>query len=955
MKKILLILLCIFAVQWTAGFAENAEFSGDDCADFENVYAKSENLVASVAQGDEQGSFSDDFTYFQRTTLSAEWIVYKTTENLTVSTYFWDGEAISHFNFYVSEDGESFRAVKPRIKIHEKEKGKWYIIDYIVKQKGTGFVKIEFGNLGGSSWNPAIRSVECGIGTEKEELFDVIGTKFENDVKLLKTLGVLSGFEDKSYRPDENISRAAFAAAAVKLSGNAEAAAAHGGYTYFHDVPKDEWYTPYINFLTESNIISQDENFCPNDDITYAEAVTIVVKILGYGALADTKGGYPNGYLSVAADLKLPYAESFTRGDAARLFAKALKTQMFEVLSYGETLEYKKTDTLLYKVFGVETEKGRLTDNGITSIVGESMVSKGNAVCGNRIYKNLAAGMEEYIGHNLKIYLKDNDIIFFEDESADAEIFEASDSLEYKNGKLKDESKSKSLNREMRVIYNGEFAGKIADIRFENYIPESGEIKVIDDEIILIRSYATYILKADGSLDNDIFDRFGGKISVNAEEADCVSIVRDGEKTQDTAVYANEVVQIAKSNGGRCVYAVITNDAAVGTAESVSEDEAEIYSVKYKLSGYFKDNSAVSPGDSGDFYLDKDERIVWCDIKNSEIYGYIIKVGKEDGMNGETEIKALTESGETEVLYVKKGAKGKEHLVSGSVVTFKKDSDGFVREINEAKLNYEGINTCYAGTFATLYTMTPETKIFVIPEDSDYDFGYKVKNKNIIVNTGIYNVKIYDSDEKYEPKMIVVYEKDSELSTLTFASVPFIVTSSAYTLNADGERAIEITGIGGGKKESYVISADNAKINLGFDGYTDKCLTPDGSGEKIKKGDVVQFALDEKGEITDIRFLYKSGAKNMYEWTYGNAVATEETKMYGDIAAFYGEVLSRFPGKIIASAVNGWKRSFGIGSADIYVMNESGVIPGKESDIDEGDKVFCAIQASAVTVVLVVK
>ncbi len=152
-----------------------------------------------------------------------------------------------------------------------------------------------------------------------------------------------------------------------------------------------------------------------------------------------------------------------------------------------------------------------------------------------------------------------------------------------------------------------------------------------------------------------------------------------------------------------------------------------------------------------------------------------------------------------------------------------------------------------------------------------------------------------------------------------------------------------------------MISADNAKINLGFDGYTDKCLTPDGSGEKIKKGDVVQFALDEKGEITDIRFLYKSGAKNMYEWTYGNAVATEETKMYGDIAAFYGEVLSRFPGKIIASAVNGWKRSFGIGSADIYVMNESGVIPGKESDIDEGDKVFCAIQASAVTVVLVVK
>lgn len=955
MKKTIFILICIFAMQWTTGFAENAEFFGDDCADFEKVYAKSENLVASVAQGDEQKSFSEDFTYFQRTTLSAEWIVYKTPADLTVSTYFWDGEAISHFNFYVSEDGENFRPVKPRIKIHEKEKGKWYIIDYIVKQKGTGFVKIEFANLGGSSWNPAVRFVKCGIETEKEELFDVAGTKYENDVKLLKTLGVLSGFEDKSYRPDEHISRAAFAAAAVKLTGNADVAAAHGGYTYFGDVKKDEWYTPYINFLTESLIISQDENFYPNDDITYAQAVTIIVKILGYGALADTKGGFPNGYLSVASELKLPYAENFTRGETARLFAKALKTQIFEAVTYGETLEYKKTDTLLYKAFNVETEKGRLTDNGITSLVGKTMVSKGEAVCGNKIYGCRAEGIEEYIGYNLEIYLKDGDIIFFEDKDTDTEIFKASDSLEYKNGRLKDGTKSRSLNREMRVVYNGEFAGKIADIRFENYIPESGEIKIIDDETIAVKSYTTYMLKADGSLDGDIFDRFSGKINVNAEEADYVRIVRDGEKTQDTAVFANEVIQLAKSLNGRCIYAVITNDVVIGNAESVNEDEIGIYSVKHKLSRYFKDNLTVLPGDGGDFYLDADGRIVWCDIKNNEIYGYIIKVGEEDVMSGETEIKALTEAGETEILYVKNSAKGKEYLISGNVVKLKKDAEGLVREINEAELNYEGISTCYAGTFATLYTLTPETKIFIIPEDSEYDFGYKVKNKNIVINTRIYNVKIYDCDEKYEPKTVVIYEKDSELSSLTFASSPFIVTSSAYTLNADGEQAIEITGINKGKKESYVISAENAQLNIGFDGYTDKCLTPGGSGEKIKKGDVVQFALDEKGEITDIRFLYKSGQKDMYEWTYGNAVSTEETKMYGDITAFYGEVISRFPGKLIASAENGWKRSFNISSADIYVMNESGIIFGKESDIDEGDKVFCAVQASVVTTVMIVK
>ncbi len=957
MKKIVFLLIFIFTLvsSGNAVFAETDVFSGDDCTDFLNLYAKSENLVASVAQNEEQNSFTEDFTYFQRTALGAEWIVYKTDENLTVSTYFWDGEAISHFNFYVSDDGENFRAVKPKIKIHEKESGKWYIIDYTVKQYGTHFVKIEFANLSGNSWNPAIRSVKCGIETAKADLFDVIGTKYENDVKLLKTLGVLSGFEDKSYRPDEPVSRAEFAAAAVKLTGNAEFAVSLKGYTYFTDVNKDEWYAPYVNYLVEASVVSQDKNFCPEDNTTYAQAIKTVVKILGYGPLAELKGGFPNGYLSIAAELNLPYAENFTRGEAARLFAKALKTKMFEAVSYGKTTEYQKTNTLLYNAFNVSTAKGRLTDNGISSTVGESGILKGNIVCGNIIYKNAVPNIAEYLGHNLEIYINDDTVIFFTDKSDDTAIFNASDSLEYRNGKLKSDTQSKALNREMRVIYNGEFAGKIADINFSDLLPHSGEIKVIDDEFVIIKSYYTYMPKADGSLDGDIFDRFSGKFGVDAESAEYVRIFRDGEETSDTKIYANEVVQIAKSLGGKCVYADITNDVVIGNAESITDDEITIYSVGYKISRYFKNNCVLSPGDGGDFYFDRDRQIVWCDVKNNDSYAYIIKVGVADGMSGEIEIKALTERGEPEILWVEKSASGKDNLVPGNLVKLKKRSDGLVKEIAAATLNFEGINTCYAGTFATLYALKPETKIFIIPQDAEYDFGYKTKNKNVIVNTRIYNVKIYDCDEKYEPEVVVVYEKDSELSTLTFASSPFTVTSSGYSLNADGDRAIEVTGIIGGTKKTYIISPDNAKLNIGFDGYTDKCLTPDGSGEKIKKGDVIQFAVDEKNEITDIRFLYKSGQQTMYEWTYGNAVSTEETRMYGDVAAFFGKVINRFPGKIIASAENDWKRNFNISSANIYILNGNGVFDAEESDIDEGDSIFCAVQASVVTTVLIVK
>ena len=206
---LLLLLFCS-----PACLAEVPILQFDDCESFDLVYAKSENLTAVGASEEEKVNFDGDFSFIQRTALSAEWLVYKINpvDALQVSTYFWDGDALSHFKFYVSADGEAFEQVKPKTKIQPKQEGKWLVIDYTLKNlpPDAAYVKIEFDNLNGNSWNPAIRSVRSGAVPDTSPLHDIVGTPYESPVRLLSALKIISGFEDGTFRPDLPVTRAEF-------------------------------------------------------------------------------------------------------------------------------------------------------------------------------------------------------------------------------------------------------------------------------------------------------------------------------------------------------------------------------------------------------------------------------------------------------------------------------------------------------------------------------------------------------------------------------------------------------------------------------------------------------------------------------------------------------------------------------------------------------------------------
>ncbi len=100
----------------------------------------------------------------------------------------------------------------------------------------------------------------------------------------LASLGIINGTGDGAFRPGDTLTRAEFCKMAVLAAGFSETSL-YSSYTIFPDVPASQWYAPYVNAAVRKYQIIRGEhlgNFNPNQPITYGEAVTILLRMLGY-------------------------------------------------------------------------------------------------------------------------------------------------------------------------------------------------------------------------------------------------------------------------------------------------------------------------------------------------------------------------------------------------------------------------------------------------------------------------------------------------------------------------------------------------------------------------------------------------------------------------------------------------------------------------------------------------
>ena len=174
---------------------------------------------------------------------------------------------------------------------------------------------------------------------------DVTGADVAEAVEVLSGLGIVDGYSDGGYHPNDTLTRAQFCKLAVLAEGHADQVKGSAYRTLFSDVPASHWAASYVNLAYEEGLVSGYGNgtFGPDDPVTTAQAATIVLHLLGYSN--DHIGPFwPEDYLEKAQGLGLldgidrTSSHSMTRGEAALLLCQMLNLPTADGKDYAQVL-----------------------------------------------------------------------------------------------------------------------------------------------------------------------------------------------------------------------------------------------------------------------------------------------------------------------------------------------------------------------------------------------------------------------------------------------------------------------------------------------------------------------------------------------------------------------------------------------------------------------------------------
>ena len=167
---------------------------------------------------------------------------------------------------------------------------------------------------------------------------DTDGILAQEAIVTLVSEGILSGYEDGTFRPDNAITRAEASAVIVKAMNPGTTNLREAPSSPFRDLTDYDWAKSQIDYAVAKGIISgyNETTFTPGNNITYYELSTILVNALDVPE-SEITGSWPDNYYNKATELgifkklgAISPARSATRGDVALMVhavLDSLKTQ----------------------------------------------------------------------------------------------------------------------------------------------------------------------------------------------------------------------------------------------------------------------------------------------------------------------------------------------------------------------------------------------------------------------------------------------------------------------------------------------------------------------------------------------------------------------------------------------------------------------------------------------------
>lgn len=362
----------------------------------------------------------------------------------------------------------------------------------------------------------------------------------------------------------------------------------------FVDIDKDDVDTVSAVYLTDLMKGCSDTEFEPYETVTGDQAVKTVLTVMGWAPVAAERGGYPNGYRQLAAELGLLKTEinpeaSVTYEKFASIVNEALTAEMLSTKRYTripDEYDLIKGGTLLDTYFNYEKGNGIIEGAKNSS---RHNLSTNEVVIGGEIYE-CDADLTEYLGYNAEFYYDTKSegdhlrIVYICKLAESNQVVEFStfDSyVSYKNGTYKvtdgvnEKSTQYRLNRDKKLIVNGQYKDSFMDTE-DSFIPAYGTVKLIDSgngyATVAITDIRTVLVSAVDTKEKIIYDVKGGA-PVDLSECDNLVIKDVDEGTYELGdIEKFTVLSVIKSENGKMAKIYLSTETAAGSLNGYEED-----------------------------------------------------------------------------------------------------------------------------------------------------------------------------------------------------------------------------------------------------------------------------------------------------------------------------------------------------------------------------------------------
>lgn len=127
----------------------------------------------------------------------------------------------------------------------------------------------------------------------------------EQNANSLVKLGIMKGYEDGSLRLDNKIKRSEFITLVVKMMAYDKDTDLEGVEISFSDIKEKHWAYTNIGLALKYNLVAgyPDNTIAPDNNVTYAEALAVAIRALGYEK--DLTGKWPTNVVTKGSELGL--------------------------------------------------------------------------------------------------------------------------------------------------------------------------------------------------------------------------------------------------------------------------------------------------------------------------------------------------------------------------------------------------------------------------------------------------------------------------------------------------------------------------------------------------------------------------------------------------------------------------------------------------------------------------